>query len=76
MSTGTDCPCGCATYGEHLRNKGVRVAYTNSTNGQDASKQKRWDKELSRYRDLTASGVEPQGTTHADMDRAEKALND
>lgn len=70
-----DCECGCLTYGEHLRNKGVRVAYANSANNWDATTQKQWDRELSRYRDLTASGVEPAGTTHRDMDKAEKALN-
>jgi hypothetical protein len=70
------CECGCATYGAHLRNKGVRVAYTNSTSNQDYSTQKRWDRELDRYRSVVAQGIEPEGTTHRDMDRAEKALND
>lgn len=71
-----ECECGCPTYGAHLRNKGVRVAYTNSTNGWDATKQQKWDRELDRYRGLVKSGVEPSGTTHREMDRAEKALND
>lgn len=68
-----DCPCGCPTYGAHLRGKGIRVAYTDSTNGWDASKQKRWDGELERFRKLEASGINPIGTTHQEMDRSERA---
>ena len=67
-----DCSCGCPSYGAHLRGKGIRVAYANSVNGQDASKQKRWDKELQRYRDVRAQGIEPIGTTHAELDRSER----
>jgi hypothetical protein len=71
------CSSGCptqdhASYGECLRSKTARVAYANSVNGWDASKQKRWDGELSRYRDLVSQGLEPKGTTHREMDRAEK----
>jgi hypothetical protein len=71
------CSSGCptqdhASYGECLRSKTARVAYANSVNGWDATKQRRWDGELSRYRALVASGVEPKGTTHRDMDRAER----
>jgi hypothetical protein len=51
----------------------VRISYTNSVSGQDYSKQKHWDRELSRYRDVTAQGIQPEGTTHRDMDRAERA---
>jgi hypothetical protein len=52
----------------------MRVAYTNSANGWDATKQKRWDGELARYRDLRAAGIEPPGTTHRDMDLAERTM--
>lgn len=72
--TRQDCECHCSSYGQHLRRKGIRVAYTNSTNGWDASKQKRWDGELQRYRDLSASGIDPDGTTHTEMDRTERRL--
>lgn len=74
-STAEECPCGCTSYGQHLRNKGISVGYANSVKGWDYSKQQKWDRELSRYRDLTASGVEPEGTTHREMDQAERALN-
>lgn len=74
------CTSGCPTqdhesYADCLRSKTPRVAYTNSANGWDASKQKRWDGELQRYRDLTAQGIQPEGTTHREMDYAERAAN-
>jgi hypothetical protein len=47
----------------------MRVAYTNSAGGWDATNQKRWDKELQRFRDLESSGISPLGTTHAEMDK-------
>lgn len=65
----------CKSYADCCRNSGVRVAYTNSVNGWDGSKQKRWDNELNRYRGLVASGLEPAGTTHRDMDAAERTAN-
>lgn len=72
------CRTGCktqdhASYALCLREAGPRVAYTNSTNGWDYTRQKSWDNELSRYRDITAQGLNPHGTTHRDMDKAEKA---
>lgn len=53
----------------------MRVAYTNSANGWDATTQKRWDGELQRFRDLEAQGVNPIGTTHAEMDRSERVVD-
>lgn len=77
-AVGAFCRAGCVTrdharYAECLRDASVRIAYSNSVRGQDFSKQKRWDRELGRFRDLTASGLEPSGTTHAAMDRDERA---
>ena len=73
----SNCTSGCPTqdcgsYAECLRSKGVRVAYTNSANGQDATKQKRWDAEISRYRSAVAQGMEPDGTTTAKVRQAEQ----
>ena len=59
-----------ATYGECLRAASLRVAYTNSTNGYDYTKQKRWDKELQDYRDARAQGNEPEGTDRRSIDEA------
>lgn len=58
------CTDGCrtkdhASYAQCLRSKSPRVAYANSANGWDYSRQKAWDKELSLYRDLRSQGVEP-----------------
>jgi hypothetical protein len=53
----------------------MRVAYTNSANGQDATKQKRWDKELERFRTLESQGIAPIGTTHKEMDRSERVVD-
>lgn len=73
------CRTGCPTqdhgsYADCCRSSGIRVAYANSVGGWDYSRQKTWDRELSRYRDLKAQGVEPEGTTTAAMDRTEAAL--
>lgn len=73
MSCRSGCPTkDCGTYGECCRRSTLRVAYTNSANGWDASKQKHWDGELERYRKLEASGIAPIGTTHKEMDRSER----
>lgn len=50
------------------------MAYTNSANGYDYTKQKKWDNELSRFRDMESQGINPIGTTHAEMDRSEIAI--
>lgn len=62
------CSSGCPTkdhgsYAECLRSKGTRIAYTNSANGWDATRQKRWDSELQAYRDARAQGIQPAGTS-------------
>lgn len=77
MSTPSKCRSGCPTgtcgsYAECLRNANVKVAYCNSANGWDASKQKRWDNELANYRAALASGVEPTGTTQKEIDKANR----
>ena len=72
MSCRAGCPTqDCPSYAACC--KGVRIGYTNSAGGWDYSKQKRWDRELQRYRDLSDSGIEPLGTTHKDMDKTERA---
>lgn len=72
------CRTGCPTpgahesYGQCLRAASVKVAYCNSTNGWDATKQKKWDNELASYRNALASGVEPTGTTQKEIDKANR----
>ena len=74
MACRTGCPTqDHASYSECCRDSGIRVAYTASASGWDYTKQKRWDGELDRYRQLVKSGVQPEGTQHKDMDKAERA---
>lgn len=76
MTCRTGCPTkDCRSYAECLRGSGVRVGYSNSANGWDRSRQKHWDGELSRYRDLQAQGIDPIGTTHREMDRSERVAD-
>jgi hypothetical protein len=64
----------CASYAACCRNSAPRVAYANSANGYDATKQKKWDRELDRYRGLVSQGLEPSGTTHREMDTYERKV--
>lgn len=77
MSTPSSCRSGCPTqscgsYAACLRSANLRVAYCNSTSGQDFSRQKRWDAELASYRSARAEGIEPAGTTQRQIDQARK----
>jgi hypothetical protein len=72
----SSCTSGCptqdhASWGECLRNKGLRIAYAKSAAGQDATKQKRWDAEIGRYRSAVAQGMDPEGTTTRHVRMAE-----
>lgn len=69
------CTTGCLTqdhtsYGDCLRAKALHVAYCDSSAGRDATRQKRWDAELDRYADARRQGIQPAGTTGAQIDRA------
>jgi len=71
------CRTGCktkdhSTYGECCRAAAPRVAYCNSVNGYDATKQKRWDSELQAFRDAVAEGLNPPGTTMPKIDAAKR----
>jgi hypothetical protein len=74
------CRSGCATqdhrsYAECLRDSVIRVAYTNSANGWDYTKQKKWESELGAYKQARQEGIQPTGTTRREIDRA-KRLSD
>lgn len=69
------CRSGCPTqdhqsYIECLRDAGIRVAYCDSVNGWDATKQRNWDRELSDYRGALKEGMEPLGTDRRSIDSA------
>lgn len=75
------CRTGCATkdhasYADCLRDAGVRVAYCNSANNQDYSRQKAWDKNLDDYRDARRQGIQPSGTSRAQIERAVAISNE
>lgn len=64
ITGGTRCTCGGghATFGACMRAKNLRVAYCQSHNGRDLSRQKQWDRELDMYADARAQGIQPRGT--------------
>lgn len=69
------CRTGCTTrdhesYAACLRAAGTKVAYANSAGGWDATNQKKWDSELSLYREARAEGIQPATTKRADIERA------
>ena len=64
------CYGGCQTYGAHLRHKSISYngcfpTRTVGQGGSDATRQKKWDRELDGYRDAVRQGIEPSGTTTA-----------
>jgi hypothetical protein len=78
MAEGTRCTCGAGheTFGACLRAKNIRVAYCQSASGKDATAQKRWDAELQAYRDATAQGIEPAGTSMSQVRHAVEKSNE
>jgi hypothetical protein len=68
---GQNCSSACvtkdhATFGACMRSKGLYVA----PNLSDTGASKRWDSELSAYRDARRQGVQPAGTTMAKVNEA------
>ena len=71
MSCTTGCPTkDCESYAACLRGKGARVAYCNSAGGQDYTAQKKWDADLAYYKDARAQGIQPSGTSRAQVTAA------
>lgn len=74
------CTSGCrtrdhASYADCLKAKNTRIAFCDSVNGRDATRQKNWDRELDAYRAVRKEGIQPDGTTMAKVTEA-KALSD
>lgn len=77
MACSSTCPTqDHASFGECMRNKGIRVAYCNSAGGHDYSKQKQWDKDLDAYADARRQGIQPASTDRSSVDEAVKLSND
>lgn len=75
---GEHCTSGCrsrshSSYGECLRDKGVKTFLASPSKGLDSSTQKRWDRELARYASARKQGIQPDGTTLRKVIEAEKA---
>jgi hypothetical protein len=64
-----------ASWGDCIRAKSLRVGYCGQGGG-DATAQKKWDSELSAYKDARAQGIQPDGTTRAKVEAAVKASNE
>lgn len=59
-----------ATWGECMRAKNLRVAYCQSVNGLDKTRQNKWDAELDLFRSAAAQGVLPDTTKTRDIRHA------
>lgn len=62
------CRTGCRSkdhdsYDSCLKAANVRTYLASPSKGLDGTAQKRWDGELSQYRDARRQGVQPDGTT-------------
>lgn len=62
------CRKGCktqdhATWGDCLRDAGVRTYLASPSKGLDGTAQKKWDHELDLYRKVRKEGIQPDGTT-------------
>lgn len=65
---GLMCSTGCSTkdhgsWGECIKAKNAGIAYAASARGLDYTAEKKWDAELSAYRDARDQGIQPDGTT-------------
>ena len=69
------CRTGCKTkshssYHECLRDAGVRTYLASPSRGLDGTTEKRWNAELTAYRDARRQGIQPDGTTKAKVEAA------
>jgi hypothetical protein len=74
------CTSNCPTqdhenWGQCVKAKGLKIAYANSANGQDATTQKRFDKSLDEYRAARAQGIQPASTRPDAVRRAVEMSN-
>lgn len=72
------CRTGCrtkdhASYDACLKDAGVRTYLASPSKGLDGTTQKRWDADLSAYRDARKQGIQPDGTTRGKVEQAVKA---
>lgn len=76
MACSSTCPTqDHQSFGECLRQKGIRVAYC-GIGGGDASTQKQWDRDLDAYSAARRQGIQPASTDRSSVDEAVKLSND
>jgi hypothetical protein len=71
------CRSGCrtqdhASYDACLKDAGVGTFLIKASMGQDATEQKRWDRELGSYYAARKEGIQPDGTTTAKINEAKE----
>lgn len=80
---GDNCSASCltkdhATWGECVRDKGLKISWAASAKGLDKTREKKWDKNLDEYQSLVRQGVQPRNTWPSGVkearDRAEKGI--
>ena len=69
------CTTGCrtqdhASWGACMKDKALRIAYCNSLNNQDATRQKRFDRENEAYRGAVHAGLNPTSVGTAAVNAA------
>lgn len=69
------CRAGCktkdhASYDACLKAANVRTYLASPSKGLDGTRQKKWDAELSAYREARRQGIQPDGTTKAKVEDA------
>jgi hypothetical protein len=72
------CRSGCktrdhATWGDCLRDAGVRTYLASPSKGLDGTAQKKWDQELDLYRTARKQGIQPEGTKTNQIEAAMRA---
>lgn len=75
------CTSGCPTqdhgsYAECLRAKSPRIAYCNSAGNRDATREKKWRKEIDRAYNVMSQGILPDNTFGPALDKAERISNE
>lgn len=73
--SGEHCTSACktrdhATWGECVRDKGIRVAWAQEHKGRDLTIQKKADKNLDEYAKARSYGIQPKSTRPADVQHA------
>lgn len=71
------CRSGCRTqdhesYAECLLDAGIRTYLVRASKGEDGTAQKKWDRELDRYKAARKEGIRPDGTTTRKIDQARR----